>query len=250
MADHEPSNGYERLVTFSDAVFAIAATLLFIDLRPPTASPTAYEVALRDFLSDPGPFIATTIGFLVVGSYWASHRRIFGLIRDTNGTLVWANLTFLFFVAVQPFLTAAMAEHSPNQTSVLLYTYGQIGAGIAQGLVWWVALRHRELLTERATAGRIRYVSVALLRAPVTFALSIPVTILVGPPAGMASWGLMVLLAVLMSRVFADLDRPSQAPAPDAPPAADAPPAPDAAPAPTPARRPRRQPGADGPPAG
>jgi uncharacterized membrane protein len=240
MADQEPTHGYERLVLFSDAVFAIAATLLVIDLRPPTASSAAYEVALRDYLSDPGPFIATAIGFLVVGSYWASHRRVFELIHDANGALVWANLAFLFFVAVQPFLTAAMAEHSPNETSVLLYTYGQVAAGAAQGALWWVAVHHRELLTEHATAARIRYVSLTLLRAPVVFALSIPVTIFVGPSVGMASWGLMVLLAILMSRLFADLDRPSQAPAAD--------PAP--APAPAPTRRPRGQPGAGGPPGG
>ena len=213
MADHEPSNGHQRLITFSDAVFAIAATLLVIDLRPPGVPSDYYESALRLYLSDPGPFIATTIGFIVVGSYWSSHRRIFGLIHDTNGAVVWANLAFLFFVAIQPFLTAALAEHEPNQTSVLLYTFGQIAAGGGQILIWAVALRHRELLTDRATHRRILYVDAQVIRAPLTFALSIPITLTAGPGAGMASWGLMVLIAVLIGRVFRDLEHPLVAPA-------------------------------------
>jgi uncharacterized membrane protein len=217
MADHEPSNGYQRLITFSDAVFAIAATLLVIDLRPPAVSSNVYEGALRAYLSDPGPFIATTIGFIVVGSYWSSHRRIFGLIRDTNGAVVWANLVFLFFVAIQPFLTAALAEHDPNQTSVLLYTFGQIATGAGQILIWLVALRHRDLLTDRATPRRIQYVDAQVVRSPVTFALSIPITLTAGPTAGMASWGLLVLVALGIGRLFRDLEHPRVTPetAPD-----------------------------------
>jgi len=117
---HGAAESRHRLITFSDSVFAIAATLLVVDLRPPATGAAGYEPALLDYLTQPGPFIATAIGFLVVGSYWSSHRRTFTLIAETNGPLVWANLFFLFWVAIQPFLTAALAEHDPNRTSVLL----------------------------------------------------------------------------------------------------------------------------------
>lgn len=197
---------FQRLVTFSDAVFAIAATLLFIDLRPPEASAEAYEAALRHYLGDPAPFLATTIGFIVVGSFWSSHRRSFALLRETSGAIVWANLAFLFFVAIQPFLTAALAEHDPNTTSVLLYSAGELATCLAQLVVWFVALRTPELLTDRATPRRIRYVTLQLLRAPVTFAVSIPITLSVGPTAGMTSWLLMVVLAVVITRSQRDLD--------------------------------------------
>lgn len=213
-----PSLPYQRLIMFSDAVFAIAATLLVIDLRPPAVSSDVYEAALRDYLSQPGPFVATAIGFLVVGSFWSSHRRIFALLREANGSIVWANLAFLFFVAVQPFLTAALAEHAANPTSVLLYATGQIATCAAEGAVWIVARRHPELLTARATPRRIRYVDIQLLRAPATFGLSIPITLVLGPTAGVASWGLLVALAVLISRAFQDLEprhreQPEQEPA-------------------------------------
>lgn len=190
---------------FSDAVFAIAATLLVIDLRPPATQSGIYEAALRAYLAQPGPFIATAIGFLVVGSYWSSHRRIFQLVRDTDGQLVWANLLFMFGVAIQPFLTAALAEHDPNTTSVLLYAGGQIATGLAQLALWLVAVRHRELLDAVATRRRIRYVTVQLIRSPLTFSVSIPVTVVLGPTAGMASWACLVALAVGIGFAFRDL---------------------------------------------
>jgi TMEM175 potassium channel family protein len=194
-----------RLLNFSDAVFAIAATLLVIDLRPPQTSSDVYEAALQAYLRNPGPFIATTIGFLVVGSFWSSHRRIFALVRDTSGGLVWANLLFLFGVAIKPFLTAALAEHDPNRTSVLLYATGQIGTCVAQLAVWTVVLRQPTLQAAAATDRRRRYVTLQLLRAPFVFALSIPVVFIAGPGIAMASWGLMVVLAVFVTASYRDV---------------------------------------------
>jgi uncharacterized membrane protein len=194
-----------RLINFSDAVFAIAATLLVIDLRPPQTSSDLYEQALLDYLHQPGPFIATTIGFLVVASFWSSHRRLFSLVRDTSGGLVWANLLFLFGVAIQPFLTAALAEHDPNRTSVVLYAVGQVGTCLAQLLIWVVVLRHPGLQTATADGRRRRYVTLQLLRAPLVFLLSIPVAFVAGPGPAMASWGLMVVLAIVVTAGFADL---------------------------------------------
>lgn len=206
MIEHGPDDpSFARIVAFSDAVFAIAATLLVIDLRPPAVPAGAYEGALRTYLAQPGPFIATAIGFLVVGSYWSSHRRIFLLLRHGSGGLVWANLLFLFGVAIQPFLTAALAEHDPNRTSVVLYAVGQIGAGLAQLVLWWAAIRRPGLLGPDATPRRVRYVTVQLLRSPITFGLSVPVTLLVGPEAGMASWAVLVALAVAIGILFRDV---------------------------------------------
>lgn len=212
-ARHAPAQPVERevpislhrLINFSDAVFAIAATLLVIDLRPPQTNSDVYEQALLDYLRQPGPFIATTIGFLVVGSFWSSHRRVFALVRDTSGGLVWANLLFLFGVAIQPFLTAALAEHDPNRTSVVLYAVGQVGTCLAQLLIWAVVLRHPELQTASATERRRRFVTLQLLRAPLVFLLSIPVAFVAGPGPAMASWGLMVVLAIVVTAWFADL---------------------------------------------
>ena len=194
-----PSRGlsFDRVVFFSDAVFAIAITLLVIDLRPPSVPGADYEAALKAFFSHPSPFIATAIGFLVVGSYWMSHRGIFALLDRTDGLVIWANLALLFWVAIQPFFTAAMAEHDPTRTSVVAYAACQVFAGLAQ-LGLWASAAWRGLLIPTATPRKVRYVTVQLLRAPIVFGISIPVTLLGGPVAGMASWtGIMVAALVI-----------------------------------------------------
>lgn len=196
---------FERVVFFSDAVFAIAATLLFIDLRPPVAPAAGYEAALTAFLSRPAPFIAIAIGFFVVGSYWVSHRGIFALLRTTDGPIVWANLLFLFWIAIQPFFTAALAEHDPTVTSVVAYASCQVLAGLSQLGLWAAALRDRDLLTPAATPRRIRYVTIQLIRAPLAFALSIPIAVALGPTTATLSWGLIIVVAVVIHRAFGDL---------------------------------------------
>lgn len=207
---------FTRLVTFTDAVFAIAATLLFVDLLPPQTGSDVYEAALLDYLSRPGPFLATTIGFLVVASYWTSHRRIFLLLEDASPGVIRMNLALLFGVALQPFLTAALAEHDPNRTSVTLYSVGQLGTSLAQLGLWAAALRSRRL-TEAATARRVRFVTLQLLRSPVVFAASIPVTLLVGPGAGMLSWLTLVVLNYAVNTAYRDVANP-RPPVQDRPP--------------------------------
>ncbi len=196
---------HQRLIFFSDAVFAIAITLLVVDLRPPDAPSGGYEAALRAYLSQPGPFIATAIGFVVVGSYWMSHRKIFALIPRTDERVAWANTVFLFGIVVQPFFTAALAEHDPNRTSVVAYASCQVVAGLAQLGLWMVAIRRPALLAPSATPRRVRYVTLLLARTPATFAISIPVTLLLGAIPGMVSWGAIHVVALLIERRFPDL---------------------------------------------
>jgi uncharacterized membrane protein len=198
---------FQRLIFFTDAVFAIAITLLVVDLRPPDVPAPGYEAALRAYLAQPAPFIATAIGFVVVGSYWMSHRSIFALIERSDARLVWTNTLFLLGIVVQPFFTAALAEHDPNRTSVIAYAGCQVVAGLAQLGLWAVALRGRHLLVTSITPRLERYITIQLVRAPAAFAISIPVTLLLGPVAGMVSWGAIIVAAVLISRAFPDIPR-------------------------------------------
>ncbi len=198
---------YERVVFFSDAVFAIAATLLFIDLRvPEVADPAAFDAALRASFGSISPFVAVAIGFAVVGSYWMSHRAIFALIARTNGLVIWANLHFLFWVAIQPYFTAALAEHATT-TTVVAYAGCQVLAGLAQLGLWAAARRDPALLITSVSPRKVRYVTVQLLRAPVAFAVSIPVAFVIGPVAGMVTWGLIVAFATAIHVAFRDLQR-------------------------------------------
>ncbi|MEP7254167.1 MAG: TMEM175 family protein [Ferruginibacter sp.] len=96
----------ERIILFSDAVFAIAITLLIIEIKVPhfDAHPTQQQLAdgLWEKLPD---FIGFIISFAVIGQFWTSHHRMFGYVKDFNAGLLWLNLFMLFWVVLMPFST-------------------------------------------------------------------------------------------------------------------------------------------------
>ena len=95
--------GFERIVFFSDAVMAIAITLLAIDLKAPETVSVISGPLLTEYLSSTGPRIMSfVISFTVVGIYWISHHRNFNDIRRYDNRLLVLNLVFLLFIALMP----------------------------------------------------------------------------------------------------------------------------------------------------
>jgi uncharacterized membrane protein len=213
---------FERVVFFSDAVMAIAITLLIIDIRPPETTDAAYPDALLAMLRHPEPFVAVAIGFYVLGSYWMSHRAVFALMVHSSPGVLWANLLFLFGVAIQPFFTMALAAHAPNVVSVAAYAACQVFTGLALWVVWLTALRRPDMLAPTVTPRRRRFVHLQLVRGPIVFALSVAVAIVASPIAGMATWAASIPVAIITARMFPDLGKDPDS-APRRHPAADEP---------------------------
>ncbi|WGM31336.1 TMEM175 family protein [Brevundimonas sp. NIBR11] len=139
--DHEHlrarDNSLERLLFFSDGVFAIAITLLSIELHPPHD----WDGTAASLWSQGWPgFVAYALSFLVIGIFWTSHRRMFTQIRRfSTGVFFW-NLTLLGLIALMPFMTNLLYVHGPGGQAFLIYL-GVVGvAGLAQGamLAWSV----------------------------------------------------------------------------------------------------------------
>ncbi|WP_425229171.1 TMEM175 family protein [Sphingomonas sp.] len=111
----------ERLTFFSDAVFAIAMTLLVVDVRlPALARPT--NSALTDALLALVPqYIGFVVSFLVIGRFWAAHHVVFGMLRRADGRLVGVNLLFLLSIAFMPFPTMVLSEHPQLRGALVFY---------------------------------------------------------------------------------------------------------------------------------
>ena len=121
---------FERLLFFSDAVFAIAITLLVIEIRPPglrTGSDREMADALVALIPN---YLGFLVSFLVVGRFWVGHHAAFGTIADFDRTLVWRNLLFLGAIAFMPFPTAVVVEHASLRTAVVFYGAWLILAGL------------------------------------------------------------------------------------------------------------------------
>src|SRR5205814_6853937 len=100
---------------FSDGVFAIAITLLILEIRvPPVGTPGGLRVALPHLWPS---FLAFLASFLTIGVMWLNHHRLFTLIRKSDDGLIAFNLLLLLGITWIPFPTALLAEHlrGPDQ---------------------------------------------------------------------------------------------------------------------------------------
>lgn len=132
----------ERLTFFSDAVFAIAMTLLVIEVRLPELHAVT-ERSLAQGLVDLLPnYIGFIISFLVIGRFWTGHHRLMAMIDAADPALVRANLLLLMAIAFMPFPTAVLSDYSLMRVAIGFYTAYLMLVGLANVRVITVAMRH------------------------------------------------------------------------------------------------------------
>ena len=153
----------ERLVFFSDAVFAVALTLLVIDLRVPTGATTT---TLPGKLGALWPqLLALLISFVVIASYWRGHHRIFHVIERYDRWLVLLNFTFLLSIVLQPFTTSLTSDYGYIPLAMGLYA-GLLGiSGLLLTAIWVYAVWAR-LVDEKSVTSRLARFYAARSLAP------------------------------------------------------------------------------------
>src|SRR5689334_11216404 len=100
---HARKFSLERIILFSDAVFAIAITLLVIELHLPNLEEIS-DAALGRALAHTIPhLISFFLSFFIIGIYWVAHHRMFGYVINYDAGLLWLNLFLLCFIVLMPF---------------------------------------------------------------------------------------------------------------------------------------------------
>jgi len=122
----------ERLTFFSDAVFAIAMTLLVVDIKVPEPEASTDEAWLQALGNLIPHFVGFVLTFYVVGALWAAHHRTFGRLGHYDPSIVWPNLTLLMVVAFIPFPTALMSTHFTDRVPQMVYAFTLVVAGLCQ----------------------------------------------------------------------------------------------------------------------
>jgi uncharacterized membrane protein len=185
-ASARPRGEYEiefsRIVAFSDGVFAIAITLLVLNLSIPEQIPgDEVTSALWDQRHD---LFAYALSFAVIGRFWIVHHRLFGDITGFDGRLLALNLVYLSLIVLIPFSSQVLGDHGGDAGAVVIYA-ANIALVSAMGLVFISDARRAGLVKTKPGAyreGRHR----GLLTASV-FAASIPVA-LVAPHVAPLLW--------------------------------------------------------------
>ncbi|HUI31184.1 MAG TPA: TMEM175 family protein [Candidatus Acidoferrales bacterium] len=135
---------FERMVFFSDAVFAIAITLLVIEIRIPILQQPATEARLWNAFLQVFPMIVGFfISFLLIGQTWIEHHRLCLFIEGYNSGLLWKNLILLLFVAFLPLATAILSEYYYLRFAACVYTVAFAGISVAKAFFWRHAVRNK-----------------------------------------------------------------------------------------------------------
>ncbi len=139
---NESGSQSERIVFFSDAVFAIAITLLVIEIKAPHFESAVGEGEIAGGLLRLIPkFIGYVISFMVIGAYWIGHHRIYGMLTRWNYGLIWRNVVFLMAIAFIPFTTAFFSENATRTVPMVFYAFIFALAGAMQVVQWRYAVK-------------------------------------------------------------------------------------------------------------
>ena len=112
----------ERMIFFSDAVFAIAITLLVIELKVPELDEASDRKLLHALLHLSLKFIGFFISFFLIALFWTVHHRIFSFVENYNPRLLWLNLFYLFTIVLMPFSSGLYGEYSYHIEMLIPYT--------------------------------------------------------------------------------------------------------------------------------
>jgi uncharacterized membrane protein len=196
---HRDSVPLHRLEAFSDGVFAIAATLLILDVTA-NGSPLSAELA-RIWPS----YAAYAVTFVSIGIAWANHGTVLSLIAATDRTFVLLNIVLLTFVAFVPFPTRLVALHildDDARAAMLLYGITVSTGAFVFTALWFYAARGRRLLRPAADTHLVEGISRSYLAGPFAYAIA-TLLAFVSPLLSAALFMALAVFYLLDSSLFA-----------------------------------------------
>jgi uncharacterized membrane protein len=197
-------NGREldRIVFFSDAVFAIAITLLVLDIHVPEIPERLVDEQLPGRLLALWPkYLSYVLSFVVILMYWMAHHITFRAIKRYDRTLIWLNSLFLMCIAFLPFPTSLLGEYGDNQLAVAIYAASVAVARLLLTAVWWYASSGHRLIDESFPESTIRIYLVRGLAVALAFVISIGISFF-SVSAATYFWILLVVADNVLIRVL------------------------------------------------
>ena len=190
LRDEGISLGLERIVFFSDAVIAIAITLLVLDIRLPSVAGEAALGLNQQLLALFPKCLGWAVSFWVIALYWVAHHRCYRYIQRYDRRLMYLNFLFLMFVAFMPFPTSLLFTNGLQTMSVILYAGAAAGMGLSLAALWLYAVRHRFIASDTSPA-LVRDVRFYLGLPPLVFLASCVIAVF-SAEAAVFAWLLLV----------------------------------------------------------
>jgi uncharacterized membrane protein len=162
----------ERIILFSDAVFAIAITLLVIEIKLPTFPGKTGSISYHEFVEGLQEKIGEVLGFVlsfaVIGQFWTNHHRLFGFVNGYDNKLLWLNLHMLLWIALMPFSTHLNMTYGNLPLIWFLYSLNMFFIALSLLFIWMYigkkphlcSMSHNKPLIKHS---KIRALSVSLI---------------------------------------------------------------------------------------
>lgn len=203
--EHKKELQLERLILFSDAVFAIAITLLVIEIKVPELpeEKVTEDLLLESLAREIPKMIGFLVSFFIIGLYWTVHHRMFGFVVNYTSRLLWLNLIFLLSIVLMPFSTAFYSQYIYLflKTPAILYTCNICFLGIMNFVLWRYISKPRLGLVEGMNKEMVRYFSLRALLVPLVFMVMLGVY-LVTPMLAVFIPMLIPLIMYVVKKVF------------------------------------------------
>lgn len=155
----------ERLIFFSDGVFAIAITLLVIEMRPPESWDGSLIGLVKELQQH---ILYYAISFTAIGAFWMSHRMVFRYVQKFSEPASWLNLLFLMLIGLMPLATAVLQKGVGGSqaylSSIEIYVGLIVALSLVIGLLWAYVALIGKLIDPRVT---VHFRWITLLRLAV-----------------------------------------------------------------------------------
>lgn len=197
----EGSAALSRIAGFSDAVFAIAITLLVLDLKAPEVLHGQPRELVRSVAGLWPKFFSFLLSFAVIYIFWVGHHRMFQHIRRSDAGLLWLNSLLLLCVVFLPFPAALFGEHENHPFAVTLYALSMGLTSLVSTLLWRYVTRDRRLVAVDLDQHVVTHYLVRALVPMAMFFVSAAVA-QVSVWAGVAMWPLILPVQALVLRRY------------------------------------------------
>jgi uncharacterized membrane protein len=191
--------GYERLVMFTDGIFAIAITLLALEIRVPDIENKALlGQAIINLLPE---IFVFALCFVMVGIFWLAHYSMFRHIERSDSRFMWLCLVYLMLIAFLPVPSATLARYGSEFAGVVFFAVTLLLVGIVELMIWKYASYNRRLMRQGVSDLQIQATTWRTAYVITVFGGSILIAF-VSPLLAMLSWLLLLLTRPLVNRRF------------------------------------------------
>jgi TMEM175 potassium channel family protein len=193
-----------RLEAFSDGVFAVAITLLVIEIAVPTGEDLWHQ------LKEEWPsFASFFVSFWVIGIIWVNHHGVLDHLKRADRGVLYLNLLLMMTVVFIPFSTALLAEHlksgADEEVAAVVYSAAFTAMGLAFGSLWTYITRHRAALGVELSDDEVRRTNVVFLIGNPVYAIALVVAF-ISPAAVLVINGAVAIYYMVVGMRSPDLE--------------------------------------------